>query len=303
MIVFYYTDLDNLETILASANGANSQVTLTAKHRCYLADDQKMIFGRYLLPGCIEEIENELGIDSQLALTPLVKGPEYMKYILSSTDVFDDRRTGLETFVLTFSEDQDNKEIWMREGSAGRGVAIGFDTDKLAPDYMNLFNVFSGRCSYWSDEVMDPQFRLNPDSELYSSVRDCYKLMSKPEVISSFKEIYRQSLPDASFNQRMADTLVSNLITRFSPFNKYDTMRCEREYRISVSIAPNQIRYIKDAEGDYIPVADLVLPADSLRMMVLGSRSPRNSYGMIRSLLTRKGFRQDIPILQSAVRF
>lgn len=303
MIVFYYTDIDNLETILASTNGANAQVTLTAKHRCYLADDPRMIFGRYLLPACIEDIEKELGIDSKLALTPLVKDPEYMKYILSSTDVFDDRRTGLETFVLTFSEDQDNKEIWMREGSSGRGIAIGFDTDKLIPDYINIFNVFSGRCSYWSDEVMEPQFRLSPNSELYSLIRDNYRLMNKPEVINSFKEIYGRSLPDGNFNQRMAATLVSNLITRFSPFNKYDTMRCEREYRISVSIAPNQICYIKDAEGDYIPVADLILPADSLRMMVLGSRSPRNSYGMIRSLLIRKGFRQDIPILQSAVRF
>lgn len=80
MIVFYYTDIDNLERILASTSRGNQRLVLKAKHRCYLNDDAQRTFGRYLLPSCISSIEAELGVDSTKAVAPLIMNPDYLSF-------------------------------------------------------------------------------------------------------------------------------------------------------------------------------------------------------------------------------
>lgn len=301
MIVFYYTDIDNLERILASTSRGNQRLVLKAKHRCYLNDDAQRTFGRYLLPSCISSIEAELGVDSTKAVAPLIMNPDYLSFVLESINTYNDHKQGIESFVLSFSEDQDNVELWRRNANNGRGIAIGFDTGCLQPDYEHFINVYGEKCCYWSENIKSSNFRLSPDSKLYASILETYKLMSNPRVVDSFNVFYGQNGPDFA-SQCIKDTLVANLITTYDVFHKQDIWRNEKEYRISLSSMPVDVEFVKDENGDYFPYANVTFPVSALRMIVAGPKVGKNAYGMIKSLLMRKGVSQDVVVLYSAVK-
>lgn len=301
MIVFHYTDIDNLEQILVSTSRANQRLVLKAKHRCFLNDDAQCTFGRYLLPSCIEAIEAELGVDPQKAVAPLIKRPGYLQQVLDSVNTYDDHRQGLDSYVLSFSEDQDNAELWKKNAHGGRGVALGFDTDKLLPDYERFVNVFKNKCTYWAENIKDAGFRLDTHSKLYADIRETYKMMSNPKVIDSFQMLYSQESPAAVVPQRIKDTLVSNIITTYDIFHKQDVWRNEREYRLALSPMPIDVQFVKDENGDYIPYANVALPVAALRMIVIGSKCGRNAYGMIKSLLMQRGLSQEVQVLNSSL--
>lgn len=302
MIVFHYTDIDNLESVLSVTSRVNQRLVLKAKHRCFLNDDSQRTFGRYILPSCIESIEEELQVDPKMAVATLLQQPRYLDLILQGINTYDDHKQGCDSFVLSFSEDQDNAELWEKNGNGGRGIALGFDTDKLQPDYERFFNVFKNNCTYWSEEIKKPGFKLDPTSTLYKSILDTYKMMTDTRVIDSFYAIYGKESPDGGVSQRIKDTLVQNIITTFDVFNKQDVWRNEKEYRISLSPIPVDILFLKDNNGDYIPYANVQFPIASLRMLVIGPRCGRNSYGMVKSLFMQRGVTQDIQVLESSIR-
>lgn len=302
MIVFHYTDIDNLESILCNTSRANQRLVLKAKHRCFLNDDAQRTFGRYLLPSCIASIEEELYVDSQMVITPLLQTSDYLDFILERVNTYDEHHQGLESYVLSFSEDQDNRELWEKRGNGGRGIVLGFDTDKLHPDYEKFFNVYKEKCNYWSEDIKKTDFKLDPTSTLYTSVRDTYKMMTDARVVDSFTKLYGQESPATIVPQRLKNTLVENLITTFDLFNKQDVWRNEKEFRIVLSPMPLDIEFKKDINGDYIPHAKVQFSVDALRMMVIGPKCGRNAYGMIKSLLMQHGVTQDIKILNSTIR-
>lgn len=300
MIVFYYTDIDNLESIFADTTRSNQRLALKAIHRAYLNDDLQRTFGRYLLPSCIQDIETELNVDPQMSVAPLLKDSRYVSFILDSVNTFDDHRQALESFIVSFFEDQDNIDLWRRNGNGGRGIALGFDTDKLKPDYERFSNVFKDKCSYWSDDIKKDGFKLDHSSKLYTSIKETYKLMTDPRVLDAFKSIFGQETP-GSLPQRIKDTLVSNIITTFDLFNKQDVWRNEKEYRIALSPVPLDVSFYKDGEGDYIPYISVLLPVDALRMLTIGPKCGKNSYGMVKSVFMRKGVMHDVRIMNSNV--
>ena len=302
MIVFYYTDIDNLAEILSMTSRANQRLVLKAIHRCYLNDDLQRTFARYILPSCISSVEEEINVDAQWRVSPMFMQQDFIPYILNTVSTFDDHRVGLESFVLSFSEDQDNSELWNKCGNGGRGVALGFDTDKIKPDHERFVNVRMDKCIYWSDDIKNPGFKLDTASKLYASIRETYKMMIDPRVLDSFKKIYNQEHHDTLASQRIKISLIENLITTFDVFNKQDVWRNEKEYRISLSPLPLDVEYAKDANGDYIPYAEVQFPVDALRMMVIGPRCGKNAYGMVKSLLSHKGISQDVQVLSSALR-
>jgi len=301
MIVFHYTDIDNLDQIPSSTSRGNQRLMLKAKHRCFLNDDGQRTFGRYILPSCIASIEEELHVDPQMAVAPLFQQPGYLDSILQGINVYDDHRQGLDSFVLSFSEDQDNPELWNKSGNGGRGVALGFDTDKLQPNHERFFNVFKEKCTYWSEDIKKPDFKLDAASTLYASIREAYKMITDKRVIDSFTTIYGQESSAAVVLQRIKDTLVQNIITTFDVFNKQDVWRNEKEYRISLNPMPVDIEFLKDSNGDYIPHANVQFPVEALRMLVIGPKCGKNAYGMVKSLFMQKGIMQDIKVLDSAI--
>ena len=302
MIVFHYTDIDNLASILSVTSRGNQRLVLKAKHRCFLNDDAQHTFGRYILPSCIKAIEDELHVDPMMAVAPLLQGPGYLDYIMQGINTYDDHKQGLDSFVLSFSEDQDNSELWVKHGNGGRGIALGFDTDKLQPDCERFFNIFKNKCTYWSDDIKKADFQLDPASTLYSSVLETYKSMTDTRVIDSFASIYGKDNSAPVVSQYFKDALVQNIITTFDIFNKQDVWRNEKEYRISLSPTPVDIEFIKDNNGDYVPFANIQFPIASLRMLVIGPRCGRYAYGMIKSLFMQRGIAQDIQVLDSSVR-
>lgn len=302
MIVFHYTDIDNLVEILSLTNRSNQRLVLRAKHRCYLNDDAQRTFGRYILPSCIESIEEDLHIDPQMAVAPLFKQAGYIDSILYGVNTFDDHHQGINSFVLSFSEDQDNVELWEKRGNGGRGIALGFDTDKLFLDHERFVNILKQKCIYWSDEIKQPGFSLAHDTSLYSSILETYKMVSDPRVLDAFKKLYGQNGPTVYVTQQIKDTLVENLITTFDVFNKQDVWRNEKEYRVSLSPLPLNLEFVKDNNGDYIPFTSVPISVEALRMIVIGPKCGKNAYGMVKAVLSNKGISQEVNVINSAIR-
>jgi hypothetical protein len=299
MIVYHYTDIDNLDSILFSTSKSHQRLNLWAKHHSFLTDDPQRIFGRYLLPSCIESIEEELEVESQFAITPLLKDIGYLNFINESALHYDDHSLDLAKYVISFSEDQDNLDLWLRNGNSGKGIAIGFDTNKLCLDSERLFNVFANNCTYWSDEIKSTGYKLNTQSQLYKNIKETYQKLSEPKILDALKVIHTQDGPSTAILQRIKNTLITNLIATYDVFHKQDIWQSEREYRLSLNSLPIDVEYHKDEEGGYIPFANVSIPVTALRMIIIGPKCGKNAFGMIKSLLQRKGISHEVFILNS----
>lgn len=299
MIIYLYTDIDNLEKILSVSPQGQPILRIEAKHRSLLSDDPHSIFGRYILPSCIADIENDLGVMQEDSIGPLLGISPLMEAMLESIKCFNDRDVGIAQFVTSFYEDIDQFDLWMRYAEKGNGVSIGLDTDLLQKPFGQVFNFNLQKCNYWQKDIKECGFHLDNSSQLYRDIKETYKSMSDSRVIESFRKIYSQEAPDAIVNQRIKENLLYGLITTFDLFQKTEEWSNEKEHRITVCTAGNEIHFKKGNNADYIPYTYVDFPIGALKIIMIGPKCGRNAYGMIQSMLCERRIRQAVQVLDS----
>lgn len=299
MIIYLYTDIDNLEQILNESAQGQPILRIEAKHRSLLSDDPHNIFSRYILPSCIADIENVLGVKPEDTIGKLLGISPLMDAMLEAIKSFNDREVGLAQFVTSFYEDIDQFDLWSRYAEKGNGVSIGLDTDLLQKPFGQVFNFNLQKCNYWPKDIEGCGFHLDNSSQLYRDIEETYKSMSDSRVIESFRTIYSQESPDAIVNQRIKENLLYGLITTFDLFQKTEEWSNEKEHRMTVSAARNEIHFKKGNNGDYLPYTYVDFPIKTLKIIMIGPKCGRNAYGMIQSLLYKRRIRQAVQVLDS----
>ena len=126
-----------------------------------------------------------------------------------------------------------------------------------------------------------------------------YKSMSDSRIVNSFNIIYSQDGHELIAAHRLKETLLHNLITSFDLFQKNDDWRGEKEHRMTVSTTGTEIRYKKDDHGDYTPFVNLEFPIEALKIIVIGPKCGRYTYGMLRSLLFDRKIKHQMQVLNS----
>lgn len=299
MIIYLYTDIDNLEKILSVSPQGQPILRIEAKHRSLLSDDPHSIFGRYILPSCIAEIENDLGVKSEDSIEPLLGINPMMDEMLESINSFNDREVGIAQFVTSFYEDIDQFDLWMRYAEKGNGVSIGLDTDQLQKPFGQVFNFNLQKCNYWPKDIEGCGSHIDNRSQLYKDIKETYRSMSDSRVIESFRKICSQESPDAIVNQRIKENLLYGLITTFDLFQKSEEWSDEKEHRMTVGAIGAEIHFKKNSNGDYLPLTYVDFPIEALKIIMIGPKCGRNAYGMIQSLLFERQIRQSVQVLDS----
>lgn len=299
MILYYYTDTDSFCRLVSDKNQSIPCVLLKFKHRSSLSDDPYNLFARYLLPRCIEQIEKEIGVDEADSLMPLFKSGHFMESVFKTSTIFNDRSTGLTQFVLSLYEDIDNMYLWLRYGDGGRGVTIGLDTDKLKIPFGSVFNSLIRKCNYWSKGIVNYSSQVDIPQDMYKEIKEVYQSMTNAKVKESFQKIYLQDTPEFAISQRIKETLLHNLINTFDLFHKCDDCRGEKEHRMTASVMTDRISYERNTSGDYDPFINVEFPIEALKMIVIGPKSGKNTYGMIKSQLYKHQVKEKIQILNS----
>lgn len=300
MIVYFYTPIDNLEQILAFTPQGTPRIRLEARHRSFLSDDPQSIFGRYILPRCLKDIERELDVKPENSLIPLINNREFMEAIFNSIKTFNDRELILSQFVVSFYENMDQLDLWMRYADRGRGIAIGFDTDLIREPFGQVFNFSLQKCIYWPKEVANGNYNLDNSLPIYSEIKEVYQSMSDPRISESFKKMYSQDGPEFIVARRLKETILHNLITTFDLFQKNDDWQEEKEHRMAVCAGGAEIHYKKDNNGDYIPYVSMEFSPEALKIIMIGPKCGRYTYGMIRSLLFDRKIKQQVQVLNSS---
>jgi len=113
MIAYHYTNIDTLEKILSKTSVDNQKIRLRATHVNFLNDGTENTLGLMILPKCIAQIEKELNVLPQYALTPMLMNGAFMSDMYGFLKSFDENGTGMNKFVISFSEEPDNL---VREG-------------------------------------------------------------------------------------------------------------------------------------------------------------------------------------------
>lgn len=303
MILFNYTSVDCFEEILSRSKQDIPCVKLRLKHRSIVSDDLSNTFGLFVLPQCIGEIEKELGIESKDSLMPFLQNRLFMESVFRENRSFDDHKTGLTQFVYSLYEDVDDLDLWLRYGDNGTGVSIGLDTDKLKLPFGQAFNFFIKQCVYWPSSITEPSHMFSIPSELYEEIKEMYKATTDAKVKLAFEKLYATDTPEFAITQRIKETLVHNLVSTYDLFHKRDIWQNEKEHRMTVSLMAPEIRYEKNANGDYDPYVVMEFPIDALKMVVIGPKCGKNAYGMIQSLFYECQVKEKIQVFYSNLKY
>ncbi len=303
MLLYHYTNIDDLEHILSNNRQGDPCVKLKLKHRSVAGDGFYNIFGRYILPKCIEKIEKELCVDERNSLMPLFQNVPFIEAVFRAGRTFDDRNTGMAQFMLSLYEDIDNLDLWLRYGGGGRGVSIGLDTDKLNLPFGQVFNFFIRKCVYWPKAISTPDFQFDIPKDVYEEIKDMYQSSTNPKVIEAFKKLYELNTPEIGFTQRIKETLLHNLINTFDLFHKSEDWKGEKEHRMTTGAMSPEITYEKNAFGDYEPFVEIEFPIVVMKTVVIGPRCGKNAYGMVQSLFYERQVKEKIQVFYSNLKY
>ena len=299
MLLYYYTNIDDLERILSNNRQGDPCVRLKLKHKSAVGDGSYNVFVRNILPKCIEKIETELCVNERSSLKPLFQNVPFMEAVFRAGRSFDERNTGIAQFVLSLYEDIDNLDLWLRYGGSGRGVSIGLDTDKLNLPFGQVFNFYIRKCVYWPKGISNPTFQLNIPKDVYEEIKNMYQSSTNPKVVEAFKKLYEHDTPGVVLTQRIKETLLHNLINTFDLFHKSDDWAGEKEHRMTIGAMPYEISYEKNAFGDYEPFVEIEFPIEVMKTIVIGPRCGKNAYGMVQSLLFKNQIKEKIQVHNS----
>ena len=275
MIVYHYTNIDNLEKIITKKDDGTPVLNIHATHCMFLNDHYENILGLTILGKCLTMIEEELNISPPQKLSPLLMNKsDWEKRMKSFTP-----NIGRNFYVFSSSRERDSLIMWSAYGNKGDGVAIGLDWNIIkqyaeGEDYQG----FSGKCTYWNKDMLVGL--SDPSSNIYKKIKAKYKEMTSPQMRSFFLDFYGS---EDVINKE----ILQSLLSYYSTFHKTEEWQNEYEYRCMFGASMESVCFYKSPRGNYVPYISIELPITALREIVIGSACGENANWMALSLLVK----------------
>ena len=186
MIVYHYTNIDNLENIVTKNDIGTPVLKLHVTNCKFLNDQYENTFGLTILGKCLPKIEEELNVPSKDKLSLLLKNKaEWEKRMKNFIP-----NIGRDFYVFSTSKERDSLIMWSTYGNKGDGVAIGLDWDILKRYAENEeYQGFSGKCTYWTKDMLVNLSNIS--SIIYKRVKAKYREMTSSKIRSMFLELYK----------------------------------------------------------------------------------------------------------------
>lgn len=235
--VYHYTSLETLNNIINQAN--EQYLKLRATHIDFLNDYTEHSIAIDLLKNKLIEYDNSLDKNISKNFHNLLndKRMSFFRY-----EEIDD----LYPFIISFSECWDSLPMWNTYANKSKGVALGFDKDKLS----KLQGFKFEKCAY---ESMEYELYLSKNIE---RIHSCLKVNSYGMM--SFLSGFGSKLLNQHF--------------KYLPILKNKSYNYENEYRL---IIPNKVidnEELKFQASDTLlkPYKEILIPFECLTEIVLG---------------------------------
>lgn len=275
MIVYHYTNIDNLETIVTKKDNGTPVLKLHVTNCKFLNDQYENVLGLTILGKCLPKIEEELNVPSKDRLSQLLKNKAgWEKRMKKFTP-----NIGRDFYVFSTSKERDSLIMWSSYGNKGNGVAIGLDWDILSQYAENEeYQGFSGECTYWTGDMLDGL--QDSSSKLYNGIKTKYQEMTSSKMHSMFSGLYK-------CEDEVNKNILQCLLSFYSTFHKTEEWKNEREYRCMFGASLEEISFYKNTRGKYIPYITIELPITTLREIVIGPACGENADWLALSLLVK----------------
>lgn len=237
-IIYHYTDIAGLMGIFSKCNSDNPKIIMRASCSDYMNDPTERIHSISVLSHLIEAIEKMEGKTPKISrLLEKISQHRYDKQVRYINQYIDSRNHYM---IASFSKSRDCLPMWGRYAGNGRGIAIGFDVDKLKKSasaetyYLELDYTNGTKCQSW----------------LFDQIHNTYK-----ELISKHDE----------------SEVIHKLIGAYSMWFKNKAYEYENEVRL-MQIHNKFAENIKSRElnGLIVPYVDIEIDINCISSYIVG---------------------------------
>lgn len=199
-------------------------------------------------------------------------------------------------YVISYSRNRDNLQLWGMYGDNGRGIALGFDLriyffERLSQKGLRILD--STHLDFENIHSIDVEYgSMSMKSKLYFLVRGEYiKYLKEVQGITDKEEIVQKQL-----------NALSRIMILVAPFVKHEAYEFEKESRI-IQVHKNieDIKFKPNVRGGLTPYIEVEIPTSYLKEVIIG---PCCDFDLIKKCieirLLQKGI-GDVEIAPSAV--
>jgi hypothetical protein len=234
--VYHYTSLESLNKIINQAN--EQDLKLRATHIDFLNDYTEHSIAIYLLKNKLIEYDNSLDKSISKNFHTLLndKRMSFFRY-----EEIDD----LYPFIISFSECWDSLPMWNTYGNKSKGVALGFDKDKLSKLQGYKFE----KCIYDTNEY---------ENYLSKNIEQLHRCI----IINSYSIGFISGSDSKLLNQHF----------KYLPKLKNKYYNYEDEYRLIIPSNIVEKEELKFQTSDTLlkPYKEISIPFEYLTEIVLG---------------------------------
>lgn len=275
--LYHYSSIDTFEKMLLDYDNERCLfLSFWATHHRYMNDPTEFQLGAYAYKRNIKKVEDELRIPSN---------KRFSNYLFD--DLFNFYATVLEnskrplgesvhkeggaiqsdSYVISFSENRDCIPMWGIYGDYGKGIALGFNKNKLYCKHKieQLAGSSLIRCLYCN--INDNSVAC-PEEE-YELTKDIYKNVTNPKVIKSFNRVFNyvgQGLHPNTFHN-----IFIGMIHYIGSRTKNNSYAFENEWRLVISNhATYSIKFRSKNCMENVPYLEVYIPLDALNEIIIG---------------------------------
>jgi len=234
--VYHYTSLETFTKIINDAT--NESLKFRASHIDFLNDFTEHTIALSLLKKKLIEYDNS--IDKEVKKDFQTKLNDNSMSFFSYEEIDD-----LSPYIISFSERWDNLPMWITYGNKSKGIAIGFDKEKLSKIDEYKFE----KCVY---ESLEYEQYLN---ENIKQIHSCIHINS---YFISFSSGFDNKLLKQHY--------------KFLPILKNKSFNYENEYRLIIPSKVLEKEELKFQTSDSLlkPYKEISIPFECLTEIVLG---------------------------------
>ena len=268
-ILYHYTSLEVLKCLFSNYSQDNPYLTFWATNCAFMNDPKE-------ISECIDLIK--------IAITG-ISCPRLRQraYNVFNNDKIKDAMLFFSTiakseagipYAVSLSKNKDNINMWQMYGDKGRGVALGFNRDKITGDGFELVN-----CIYNDNDIKG----------MINEIRKCIKVF--------FEQLDKQTIdiPQSQYEFICSLRVFSKIAAQI----KNKAYNYEKESRLLTQCPAPEFRVVNNIIKPYTIVK---VPVESLNSIVLGPAANKQNISSLQLFFLSKGL-SDIAsnITESAV--